>query len=115
MRQDTFSRIIDDWSSTDADIRVVVLYHGGEPLLAKRFPAMVEAVKELGVPFVKTVSNGMLLTDEMADLLIASELDHIEFSLDGTSPAESDFIRRNSDYGAVVANIKRLIPSAPRR
>ncbi len=109
MKPDTFERVMDSLRTNRDAVKVVVLYHGGEPLLNKRFPDMLRQVKELGVPFVKTVTNGMVLTDAVLSGLIDHGLDWIEFSIDGNSPAENDFIRRNCDYETVVRNIKRLI------
>jgi radical SAM protein with 4Fe4S-binding SPASM domain len=90
-------------------IEVAVLYHGGEPLLNKRFPQMVKEIKALEIPLVKTVSNGMLLNERTIVDIVESRLDLIEFSLDGQSPSENDFIRRDCDYYTVVSNIKNLI------
>lgn len=90
-------------------VKVVVLYHGGEPMLNKHFGEVLRAVKGLGVPFVKTVTNGMLLPDERLDDIVSGGLDAIEFSLDGRSREENDLIRRNCDYDTVVTNVKRLI------
>ncbi|MCB0112909.1 MAG: SPASM domain-containing protein, partial [Caldilineaceae bacterium] len=89
--------------------KVCVLYHGGEPLLNKHFADMARAIKALGIPFVKTVSNGMLLTQPIIEALVDSGLDAIEFSLDGVSPAQNNFIRRAGDYETVVAHIKALV------
>lgn len=109
MRPETFSRVIECLKPHRGKIRVVVLYHGGEPFLNKRFAAMVRQVKSLGVPFVKTVSNGMILTDSVIADLVDCGLDTIEFSLDGRSPEENDLVRRNCRYDKVVNNVKRLI------
>ena len=109
MRPDTFSLVLDSLRPHIDAVKVGVLYHGGEPLLNKNFANMVASLKEVGIPFVKTVSNGMLLADAMLAGLVDAHLDAIEFSLDGSSPAENDFVRRNCEYETVVGNIKRLI------
>jgi len=51
----------------------------------------------------------MLLTDDLIEEIIASGLDMIKFSLDGESPEENNFLRRNCDFHTVVSKIKRLI------
>src|SRR5579864_1604907 len=107
MSSETFARALDLLRADLPDI--VVLYHGGEPLLNKKFPDMVRQVKELGVRFVKTVSNGMLLTEPVMRGVISAGLDAIEFSLDGSSPEENNRIRVGCDFHTVVANVKRLI------
>ena len=109
MKPQTFDLVLQNIGSNLGSVEVVVLYHGGEPLLHSGFTSMVRRIKSLGVPFVKTVSNGMLLTEEAAADIVASGLDAIEFSLDGTSPEENNRVRRNGDYATVVRNVKRLI------
>ena len=43
-------------------IKVIVLYHGGEPLLNNNFYNMVARIKDINNSiFIKTVSNGMAL------------------------------------------------------
>ncbi len=91
--------------------RVIVLYHGGEPLLNKNFIAMVRRSKQLA-KFVKTVTNGSRLDDKTIEEIINSGLDHIEISLDGVSAEENDFIRANPlnmTYDVISERIKRLI------
>lgn len=90
-------------------VKVVVLYHGGEPLLHRRFPEMVRRLKALGIPHIKTVSNGMLLTDRIVEDLASSGLDLIEISLDGQSAAENNLVRRRSNADTVIRNIARLL------
>jgi radical SAM protein with 4Fe4S-binding SPASM domain len=109
MRWETFELILKSIEANRNAVKVVVLYHGGEPLLNRKFPQMIEAVKNLGIPFVKTVSNGMLMTEASLAGIVTHRLDAIEFSLDGQSPEENNRIRRNCDFETVVTNVKRLI------
>jgi radical SAM protein with 4Fe4S-binding SPASM domain len=88
---------------------VAVLYHGGEPFINKKFFKMIEELKSNGVSFIKTVTNGMLLNEEMLRKIIRSGLDSIEFSLDGHSAEENDEIRRGASYKKVSGLIRRLI------
>lgn len=105
----TFAIVLESIKRHQDAVRVVVLYHGGEPLLNKRFAEMAKSVKNAGIPFVKTVANGMLLNDAHIEGIIDSGLDAIEFSLDGENPEQNNEIRRNCDYATVVRNVKRLI------
>ena len=109
MKPDTFELVVQNISENIDSVKVVVLYHGGEPLLHKGFPGMAKHLKTLGVPLLKTVSNGMLLTRAAIAEIVDSGLDEIEFSLDGDSPAENNLVRRNCDYSTVVRNVKHLI------
>jgi MoaA/NifB/PqqE/SkfB family radical SAM enzyme len=104
-----FDRVLASLERNRDQVRVAVLYHGGEPLLNQRFAEMAGRLKQIGIPFVKTVSNGMLWTEEVIPEIVASGLDAVEFSLDGESPEENDATRRKGSFNAVAANIRRLI------
>ena len=86
MPSETFAIVIEGIKRNIDSVKVVVLYHGGEPLLNKNFARMVREIKDLGVPFVKSVSNGMLMTQSVINDIIDSNLDAIEFSLDAGQP-----------------------------
>ncbi len=107
MSLETFKIIIKELK--DINPRVVVLYHGGEPFLNKNIFYMIRQLKSLGIGFVKTVTNGMLITQKMLSKIILSGLDSIEFSLDGKSEEENNKIRIGSDYKKVSSIIKKLI------
>ncbi len=109
MKDEVFRRILDGLEAHRDNIRAVVMYHGGEPLLHRRFTGMVREVKAIGIPFVKTVSNGTLMTAAVIADLVDCGLDGIEFSLDGDSPEVSNLVRRDSDAATIVANVKRLL------
>jgi len=109
MRSELFNRIVESIKPHLDLVRVVVLYHGGEPLLNRHFGQMVRELKSLNIPFVKTVSNGMLLSDQACADIVNYRLDAIEFSLDGESAEENNFIRRNAQFEHIKTNIFKLI------
>ena len=96
MKPHVFERVIAEVAKHIPPIRSAVLYHGGEPLMNKRFYEMPRALKAIGIPFVKTVSNGMLFKAGTAERIVESGLDLIEFSLRRQSAGESDGIRLRS-------------------
>jgi len=117
MTMETFERIARNLEAVIAKqgkpLRVIVLYHGGEPLLNKHFLEMIRRSKKLA-KLVKTVTNGSRLSDEVIEEIIDSGLDYIEISLDGISAEENDRIRLNpagatfeSVSGQVISLIKR--------
>lgn len=109
MKDEAFSSVLRTIKANQEFVKVVVLYHGGEPFMNKRLFHMVRELKTCCDISVKTVSNGMLLTKLLIAGLVDSGMDIVEFSLDGISPEQNDFIRRGCDYEKVVGNIKRLI------
>lgn len=110
MRSETFDNVIDSIKENKEFIKVVVLYHGGEPLLNKNFFNYARRIREISNDiFIKTVSNGMALTKSVADKILNSQLDAIEFSLDGLSAEESQHIRIKSNTLRIISNIKYLI------
>lgn len=110
MSDATFARVKLSLQAHRDEVKVVVLYHGGEPLLNKSFYKWVREIKSINDRFfVKTVSNGMALTDVAIDNILGSGIDAIEFSLDGLSAAESQEVREKSNTNKIIENVKRLI------
>lgn len=107
MSEETFRTILRNLKKLK--IRVVVMYHGGEPFLNKHIFEWISAIKSIGVGFTKIVTNGMLLTDDMLVRVVESGLDSLNFSIDGRNPEENNRIRIGSNYYQVVNTIKRLI------
>ncbi len=110
MSKDVFFRVKEEISENIDHIKVVVLYHGGEPLLNARFYEMISVVRNiLPLATIKTVTNGVALNKENIRKIIESEIDIIEISLDGQSSDENQLIRRNSVTINVINNVKDLI------
>ncbi len=96
MNPATFDRVLEQLAPHVPPVRVMMMYRGGEPFMNKRFLDMVNSVKVQGVPLVKTVSNGMVIKEELWEPIVTSGLDAIDISFDGTSPEENDAIRRRA-------------------
>ena len=88
--------------------RIVVLYHGGEPLLNDNIQYFVRKAKETGAS-VKIVSNASHLTIGVAKELLQVKLDFIEFSFDGTSSIENDALRLGGNFERDSANVLSLL------
>ena len=98
MDYQVFEKIIKEIKNYKNYVKVIVLYHGGEPLLNKEIFNMIKELKEIKNDlFIKTVSNGMALNEKNSDKILDSNLDLIEFSLDGNSAEESEEIRIGSN------------------
>lgn len=108
MKEDQFSAIVSQLVDGRCIPRVGVLYHGGEPLLNRRAPHYIRMLKDIGVARVQPVSNGSLLTRELAEELIRAGLDEIHVSFDGESADENNRIRRNGDFHRDANNVKEF-------
>jgi len=90
-----FTKVLDNlWQVP----RVMVFYHGGEPLLNKQLPYMIAMAKGFGVNKTVTQSNASRLNRELACQLCKAGLDEIRFSFDGESPEENDALRVGADF-----------------
>ena len=108
MTSETFEAIYDKIKKYR--FRVIVLYHGGEPLLNKRFFYMVRRLKHLAPEKgVETVTNGSILTDHVIREIIDSGLSQIKISLDGGSVEENDKIRLNANGAKILERIRALV------
>tara|TARA_B110000238_G_C16123423_1_gene438141 strand:- start:611 stop:1525 length:915 start_codon:yes stop_codon:yes gene_type:complete len=110
MSLETIQKVLIDIEKNKEKIKTIVLYHGGEPFLNKNFFYMLEQVKNINKNFyIKTVSNGTVLNSKIVQRIVDSDIDLIEFSLDGDSAQDSEKIRRKSDTIKIVENIKELL------
>ncbi|SHE50854.1 GTP 3',8-cyclase MoaA [Pedobacter caeni] len=62
-----------------------IRFTGGEPLLYKELPALIEGVRKLGITDLNLTTNGLLL-QKQASALKAAGLTAINVSLDATDP-----------------------------
>lgn len=95
--------------------RVVVLYHGGEPLLNPHLPNYIQRFKEYGVRRIKIVTNAVLMDDAISTEIINAGLTDIDFSFDGKTPIENDLIRINCVFDLVRENVKRFIKKCDKK
>ena len=110
MSLEVFDKIILEIKKNIKYIKVVVLYHGGEPFLNKNFFYMLNEIKKINKNiYVKTVSNGTVLNEKIIKKIVESDLDLIEFSLDGESAEDSERIRRKSKTEIILKNVKELL------
>ena len=110
MSLEVFEKILLEIKKNVQYIKVIVLYHGGEPFLNKNFFYMLNEIKKINKNiFVKTVSNGTVLNEKIIKKIVESDLDLIEFSLDGQSAEDSEKIRKKSNTEKILKNIKELL------
>jgi MoaA/NifB/PqqE/SkfB family radical SAM enzyme len=103
MKWETFSRIQEVLPLTEA----IDLTGGGEPLNHPRLLDMVRAGKESGCR-TGFSTNGVGLTSELSQELLAAGLDWISFSVDAADAGTYERIRQGAKFDRVIENIARL-------
>lgn len=88
--------------------RVLVLYHGGEPLINKHLEDMILYAKKAGVEKTVINTNASLLTMKRGQALARAGLDEMRISFDGDSPTENDAIRIGSLFNKAAPIVREL-------
>jgi radical SAM protein with 4Fe4S-binding SPASM domain len=88
-------------------VREVALYGHGETFLYKHFFEMLEELKHHDI-VVYVTTNGTLITPNVAERLVESQLDKLAFSMDAATPELFNDIRRGADFEAIIQNIRTL-------
>jgi len=106
MSGQTFSRIMDGLSEFSP---IPSLFFGGygEPLAHPDILEMVASAKHSG-SVVELITNGILLSEEVAKRLIELGLDRLWVSIDGATPESYADVRLGDALPQVIANLTRL-------
>jgi radical SAM protein with 4Fe4S-binding SPASM domain len=100
-----FQKIMDEAASFVFDVH---LLHRGESLLHPRFFEMATYAHDREVR-AKLHTNGTVLDEDKAHLVLDSGLDQISFSFDGYDKETYESIRINGDFEKTVQNIVRFL------
>lgn len=87
---------------------IVNLTGWGEPLLHPKLIEIINIVKKKGAK-VGFTTNATLLDNEVSEKLIRSNLDFIDFSIDGGTQDTYEQIRKGAKFYDVIHNIKNFI------
>ncbi len=98
-------RIFDEVSGWDWDFTIVIT--GGEPFLRKDIFEIFNYAQELKLG-IEVVSNGSLISQEIAEKVMSSGLKNIAISLDGAKEETHDFIREKGAFRKVAQAVKLL-------
>lgn len=109
MRDGLFERIADQIQPHVETLRRITIQLDGEPLIDKKLEDRIRHLKEIGVRLVAFATNGSLMTTERAESILASGIDEVTFSIDGTDKETFEAIRRRLDFDTVVENAKRFL------
>ena len=84
----------------------VVTFSGGEPLMFKNFPQIINQAHDLGLKST-VLSNGLLWSDKLIHEL-APFIDEIQFSLDGVDEETNSMVRGSGHFEKVVDTIVKF-------
>jgi MoaA/NifB/PqqE/SkfB family radical SAM enzyme len=88
-------------------LRTIALWGIGEPLVHPDIVEMVRLAHDLGVR-TEMITNGLLLTEQMAERLIVAGLDRVVVSIDGVTPEAQADVRSGASLQRVRRNILTL-------
>jgi SynChlorMet cassette radical SAM/SPASM protein ScmE len=85
-----------------------VSIEGGEPLLRHDLQAIIESIIDNKMRF-SILSNGTLITDEMASFLSATgRCSSVQVSIDGSTAEAHDSLRGQGSFGKAIEGLQRL-------
>jgi hypothetical protein len=102
-----FRKIADECAALG--IGHVRMHNYGEPFLDRTIAEKIRYAKERGIAEVGMISNGSLITDEIARATIRAGLDVINISVDAGGREVFERTRRGLAHDAVMAGIERLL------
>ena len=107
MSVELFKKIADECA--ELGITHVRMHNYGEAFIDKRLVEKVRYAKQRGIQEVGVISNGSLISDEVARGMIDAGLDAINISVDASGKDVFESTRIGLKYDKVIANIERLV------
>ena len=110
MPLDLAKKAIDDLKEFPYNVKVFTLHGWGEPLSHPCIADIVAYARQSGkVDSVETISNGILLTPELSDKLIAAGLQRINISVQAmTADGYEKICGKRIDFARYVDNVRYL-------
>jgi MoaA/NifB/PqqE/SkfB family radical SAM enzyme len=103
MEWDLFERIVRE--AKKIGVPHIGMYSTGESMLHPRFCEMVSYAKRQGL-YVSVCTNAQLLTEERSRELIHAGLDMMRCSIEGSTAARYESVRRGGKFDRLVSNIR---------
>ena len=87
-------------------LKMALLWNQGEPFINNKLTKMIRNLRERGI-FTIVSTNGSLVSRNAEDI-VASGLDELIISLDGSRKETYDLYRKGGDFDKIIAGVKRL-------
>jgi radical SAM protein with 4Fe4S-binding SPASM domain len=107
MAMDLYRKVVDECATLG--ISHVRMHNYGEPFLDRELVEKVRYAKARGIAEVGMISNGSLISEEIARGMIEAGLDAINISVDAAGKDVFERTRIHLDYDTVVGNIRTLV------
>jgi hypothetical protein len=107
MDMDLYKKIVDECAALG--ITHVRMHNYGEAFLDRQLVEKVRYAKDKGIAEVGLISNGSLITEEIAAGMIDAGLDAINISVDASGKDTFERTRVNLKYDTVIDNIRNLV------
>jgi Radical SAM superfamily/Iron-sulfur cluster-binding domain len=107
MTFDLFKKIVDECA--ELGITHVRVHNYGEPFIDRRLVEKVRYAKGKGIQEVGMISNGSLITEEVARSMIEAGLDAINISVDAGGREVFESTRIGLKYDKVIDNVEGLV------
>ena len=107
MSMELFRKIVDECA--ELGITHVRVHNYGEPFMDRNLVEKVRYAKQKGIKEVGMISNGSLITENVARGMIEAGLDAINISVDASGREVFESTRLGLNYDKVIANIERIV------
>ena len=107
MSMELFRKIVDECA--ELGITHVRVHNYGEPFMDRTLVEKVRYAKQKGIKEVGMISNGSLITENVARGMIEAGLDAINISVDASGREVFESTRLGLNYDKVIANIERIV------
>src|SRR6186997_3322589 len=107
MSFDLFCKIVDECA--ELGITHVRVHNYGEPFVDRKLVEKVRYAKSKGIQEVGMISNGSLITEEIARGMVEAGLDAINISVDAAGKEVFESTRLHLDYDEVIGNVRNLV------
>lgn len=98
-------RVIDEVFDSLTELR---LDSSGELLMAKELPYVLAEATRRDIP-TKICTNGVLITDEIAEMLCRSSITNVQISLDSPDKETLEWIRTRAKFEKVLGGARTLV------
>lgn len=107
MSMDLFRKVADECAALG--IGHVRMHNYGEAFVDRKLVEKIRYAKQIGIPEVGVISNGSLITEDVARGMIEAGLDAINISLDAAGREVFETTRVGLKYDKVMAAVERIL------